>query len=172
MTPKTSAQLKTQFEGTDPTNHNDDILDYIDGVARSYGQIHVTGGSTAQSLTATTPVKLTLFAVDGASSADQTPDHTDDSITLANAGVYWVFAQFSMTSDTNLPVLDFNIAVAGVITGPGCQRKIGTGADVGSASFGALVTIAAGQKVSISVESSLSIDLTLTEAELVIVRVA
>lgn len=172
MANKTGTQLKAQFEGTDPTNQNDDIIDYIDETARSYGELQISGGSTAQSLTLATEDKLDLWAANGESSSDITPDHTDDSITVANAGKYFVFFQASMTSDTNLPVINFRAAVDGTSTGPGCDRKIGTGADVGSASFATILDIAAGEKISINVTSSLSIDLTVTEAELLVVRVA
>jgi len=130
-----------------------------------YGDLYVTGGSATQALTAATPAKLALFAADGPS-ANSTPAHAADSITVGLSGVWGISFQASMTASVNNTVLTFALALGGVAQAIKCQRKIGTGADVGSCSFTGHLSLTAADVLTVIVTSSVSGNLVLTEAQL------
>ena len=145
-------------------------VDNVYLASQAYGNILVTGGSAAQSLTAATPAKLTLFTADGPS-LNTTPAHASDQITVSSDGVYKIEAQFSMTCDTNSTVFQFYAAVGGVSQNIGVHRKVGTGADVGSASFVGHLSLSASDVITINVEADKNVDLTLIEAQLVVSKI-
>ncbi len=98
---KTSALTEeTQPVGTDLVEISKDNgggsylsrkVQYSNLIPNAYGEIALVNGSTAQSLTGQPdPTQLTGFAENGVASLSTTPDHTDDSIEIANSGVYWV----------------------------------------------------------------------------------
>ena len=130
-----------------------------------YGDLYVTGGSATQALTADTPAKLALFTADGPSS-NSTPAHAADSITVGVSGVWGISFQASMTASVNNTVLTFALALGGVAQAIKCQRKIGTGADVGSCSFTGHLSLTAADVLTILVTGSMSGNLILTEAQL------
>ena len=74
-------------------------ITYQNIVRRAYGEISVTGGTTAQSISATTFTKLTCFDTNGLSKGT-TNSHANDKITVTDAGVYFVeLAASYSTSD-------------------------------------------------------------------------
>ena len=145
-------------------------VDNVYLASQAYGNILVTGGSAAQSLTAATPAKLALFTADGPS-LNTTPAHASDQITVDVAGVYRIAAQFSMTSDGTNVTFQFYIAVGGVSQNIGCHRLVSTGSDVGSASLTGHLSLSAADVVTINVEADKNNDLTLVEAQLVIAKI-
>ena len=77
--------LITANPGTSPTSKkvNADVA-----LRLSHGHISVTGGSASQSLSATTFTKVTQFTAEANFNSTTTASHSDDSITIANAGQY------------------------------------------------------------------------------------
>ena len=64
-------------------------ITYQNVVRRAYGEVSVTDGSTAQTISATTWTKLTCFDTNGLSK-QATNSHANDKITVTDAGVYFV----------------------------------------------------------------------------------
>ena len=64
-------------------------ITYQNLVRRSYGEISVRNGATAQALSAATWTKLTAFTTDGLSKGT-TVSHANDKITVTDAGIYLV----------------------------------------------------------------------------------
>ena len=112
----------------------------------AYAGLLLTDGSTAQTLD-TTAVKLTGFTADMAS-ANCTPAHATDDITIIEPGVYAVTMQISFIGNLN-ETYTFEARIDGAVTGIKLARKIGTGTDVGSGSLTGLITLAAGEVVSL-----------------------
>lgn len=117
-----------------------------------HGELYVAGGATAQGLT-TSLAKLTLFAVNGISTADMTPDHTDDSIAITNAGNYLAEFTAVITSDTSNWVVTLEFHLDGVTTNRRTSRKIATGSDVGNISFFAGLAVSAGDLLTVHVKA-------------------
>lgn len=135
-----------------------------------HGELYVAGGVAAQGMT-TSLAKLTLFAANGISSADMTPDHTNDHITIANAGNYLAEFSCSFSSDTNNWDVTFEFHLSGTTTNRRTIRKIATGADVGNASFMAGLVVTAGQTLEIYVKASTGTpNLTVSDATLFVER--
>ena len=118
-----------------------------------YGSISVDEGASAQTLTnAGQYYSVTQFAVNGLSSG-MTPDHTNDRITVTNAGVYEVSCVMSF-SGTASTIYDMAIYVDGSInTTLTIQRDIGTGNTVGAAAISGLVSLTAGQVLTLWAKS-------------------
>ena len=149
-----------------PQDMRDAILSCLSG----YGHISTLGGVTNQGSLTTTPVKLTGFTADGPSSADVTPAHGSDQITVTVAGKYKVSVQLSFSGTASKTFL-LRTYVDGVITTLGCQRKLGTGGDVGSCSFDGFLTLTANQVVTVYISSSDGgTDLLLVDGQLSIER--
>ncbi len=140
-------------------------------VGVAYGDLYVSGGVTAQSLTAATPAKMTMFTADGPAS-NTTPAHASDQITVDIAGVYKIAAHFSMTSSVNNVVVDFTVAIGGVAQTIKTSRKIGTGTDVGATGLIGHLSLSASDIVTIIVESDGNTNLTVTEGQLVVGKVS
>lgn len=153
-TARTLAALQTLLaDNTSGAISPQDLRDFLLSVLSGYGHISLLGGATNQGSITTTPAKVTAFAADGPSSADVTPAHGDDSITVSLAGKYEVNFQGSFSGTASKTFL-LRAYVDGVITTIGCQRKLGTGGDVGSCSFTGILNLAAAQVVAVFVSSS------------------
>lgn len=152
----------------DGTNWRD--LHYEPAGVTAHGAIYVDDGAATQAFTAATPAKLTLFAANGPSNGT-TPDHTNDQITVLSAGVWKIDAQFSITSTINNVVFSFDAAVGGASQWPSCQRKVGTGADVGSCSFVGTLSLSANDIVTVIVTTDQNTTMTLVDAQLVVERI-
>jgi hypothetical protein len=138
-----------------------------------YGGLYTDDGIVTQSGITTTPEKLTLFANNGESSANVTPDHTNDQITLADAGKYLLFCQLAFSGTANA-TFKMHARLDGVQQNEaGSRRKLGGSGDVGSMSFLGILSVTAGQVLTVFVQTTTgSADLTLVEGQLVILRVS
>lgn len=105
-----------------------------------YAEIYVNDASTAQSIAnGITYTKSTAFTSNG-DSQNCTPDATNDKITITKTGRYIVSGYCSFTSGTNLVVWKSAIFMGGAEQSKiHWSRKVGTGSDVGSASFGGII---------------------------------
>lgn len=130
-----------------------DLRDAILSCLSGYGHISVLAGATNQTGITATPVKLVAFTADGPSSSDITPSQGDDSITVSIAGKYKVEAQASFSGTASKTFL-IRAYVDGVVTTIGCQRKLGTGGDVGSCSLNGILSLTAAQVVTLYISSS------------------
>jgi hypothetical protein len=129
-----------------------DLRDFLVSAIGVYGSLTCFDGSTAQTSLGTTPALLTCFTTDGSANGT-TPANASDSITVNVAGNYDCYFQCSF-SGTNSANVQFRLRNNAVEQSYGCTRKLGTGGDVGSASFIAPgITLAASDVLTIYVET-------------------
>jgi hypothetical protein len=104
--------------------------------AGCFAGIHVHDASTAQTIaTGASYTKSTAFT-DNDPAANATSDAANDKITLTKTGYYRVWGSISFTTNTNNVVVKAAAFLNGVEQDSiHCERKIGTGADIGSMSF-------------------------------------
>ncbi len=117
----------------------------MDGL--TFGSISATDNTTAEAITDATLRKITAFDTNGEGNR-VTVDHTANTLTAEEAGTYKVWGTVSFSgslSKTFLVSVYKNDATA---VGVPCERKLGTGGDVGSAPFCATVQLAVGDTVS------------------------
>jgi len=127
------------------------VKDSSAGVEARYASIYVSDGSTAQTGVSTTPAKVTGFAANGPAN-DDTPDHTNDQITVGTTGVKKVNFQASF-SGTVSTTFTFKLRIDAVESVLGCTRVLGTGGDLGSASFNGILSLAASEVLTVYVEA-------------------
>lgn len=136
--------------------------------ARAYGNIYVTAGAAGQALTAATPALLTAFTTNGIS-LNTTPDHTNDRITVTNAGDYRVAGSFTfqLANNTNIR---FFAAVGGVASVIGCATRSKDNGQPFNCGFNGLLTLGAGAVVTVLATASGNATLTVQEAHLTVER--
>ena len=106
-------------------------IDFLRTGGFQFGEIFVTGGSTAQSI-GTTYTKLTGFTTDGQSNGGVINAAANDKITLGKVGKYEVTCTISSLSATANRVFTFALFLNGVQqTQVMCQRKYASAGDVG-----------------------------------------
>jgi len=94
------------------------------------------------------------------------------NLTAQQAGLYWLGAQFSVTSSINNVTLEAYVVKNGANTNIEAQRKISTGADVGSFSLIGLVSLAEEDVVRIDIKTDANTGITGQYAQLVLVQLA
>ena len=134
----------------------------------NYGGLYVVGGVTAEAGAAA--AKVAAFTTVMPSSSACTPSAATDDITVTDAGDYWVAAQVSL-SGTLSETYTIEFRIDGVATNIKFTRKIGTGGDVGSASLVGILTLAAGEAVSLYQESDGAGVMTIENAQLTVMKI-
>jgi uncharacterized protein GlcG (DUF336 family) len=134
------------------------------GQEARYASIYVNDGASAQGSISTTPAKVTGFAANGPSN-DSTPDHTNDQITIVTGGAYLVAFQVSF-SGTVSTSFTFKLRIDAVESTLGCTRVLGTGGDLGSASFSGILNLSASEVLTIYVESAVGSGNSITPADM------
>jgi len=123
-----------------------------------YSEIFVAAGSTTQVTNGTT---LTFDVITGFNTAQgvngdsngATPVKASNKITLDKAGVYSIHFNCSWTGTTNETYTVAAFIGGSEISGACFSRKIGTGTDMGSASFTAMAAATAGQDLDVRVKA-------------------
>jgi len=110
-----------------------------------YGEISVANNAVGQTLTtADTAEQITQFADDGQSNG-VTTDALNDEMTIDNTGVYEILVSMSFAGTANIEYEIF-VAVDDVQqTDIQCQRKLGGGGDVGAATITGILSLTAGE---------------------------
>jgi len=114
----------------------------------NYGGLYVEDGSTAEDTTDATPRKIAGFTTAMPNGDNSTISTSTDDISVVGAGDYLVTSQISFSGSLSKTFI-VEIYVEGVATDIKCERKLGTGGDVGSASVCGIVTLAANDSVSL-----------------------
>ena len=165
-TARSVADLKTLLaDNATGAISEQDLRDFLVSALGIYGSLSCFEETTQQDNPDTGAI-LTCWDTNGASNGT-TPDHTTDGITVDVTGVYEVAFQCSF-SGTGSSVVKFRLRIDGVEQSFGCTRKLGTGGDVGSASFLAPgVSITATEVLSVYVEmDGATDDLTVVDAQM------
>lgn len=113
----------------------------------AYAGIYVSDGSTGQNiLTGTSYTKLTGFTTNG-ESYNCTADAANDKITITKAGKYWVSGSFSFSGSANVTFRICLFYDNTEISKIHLARKLGSGGDVGSASFSGILSASANKDI-------------------------
>jgi len=124
----------------------------LDGIAPSYAEIYVST-STSQAGLSGTPTTLTTFDANGVSN-DSTPDQANNRITVGSSGNYKVSFNIAYSGNNNA-TYTFQVNVDGVPQTNGVVfRKMGTGGDIGSCGLNCLLSLTAGEQVTIEVSTT------------------
>jgi hypothetical protein len=135
----------------------------------AYGDIYVSGGAAAQAMAANVPAKLTAYAANGPH-LNTTPDHTNDQITVASAGVYRVTGCFTFQCSSPNMDVRFFAAIGGVATALGVQTRTNSTFVFGAA-FSGLLSLAASSVVTVLATTSGNPQMTVSESHLTVERV-
>jgi len=140
----------------------------------SYADLHAHDNSTGQSIaTGTTYAKITALIGAGPYN-DAAISTSTQEITINRAGTYRVALNVSFYSDTN-NVIAYFAAFKGTseLDNIHFERKIGTGADVGSSAASGYVTCAAGDIITLRArhDYTAAVTLTVTYANLNVERI-
>ncbi len=140
----------------------------------SYAELHAHDNSTGQSIaTGTTYAKITALIGAGPYN-DAAISTSTQEITINRAGTYRVALNVSFYSDTD-NVIAYFAAFKGTseLDNIRFERKIGTGADVGSSAASGYVTCAAGDKITLRArhDYTAAVTLTVTYANLNVERI-
>ena len=114
----------------------------------NYGGLRVTGNSTAETTTDATPRKIAAFDTALPASPLATVSAVNKSVTVTDAGDYLFLAQLSF-SGTLSKTFVVEAYIDTTASNLQCTRKLGTGGDIGSASLCGILTLAAGEAVSL-----------------------
>lgn len=170
---KTNASTTTQAgvnlpHGVDPTipvngdlwTKTTGLFTRINGVTEqatfsAYGEIHVHDSAVAQSIPTGATYTLITNWTDNGLSLYTTPDAlTSRRITVSKTGVYEVSYNCSMLLGTSNVVLFISAFKNGTteLDNLHFSRKIGTGSDVGSASFNGIIQLSAGDYIDVRIK--------------------
>lgn len=128
-------------------------------LGKHYGEIKVESNATTttfggSSTDFSNKSQVTIFDTNGSSSGT-TPDHTNDHITINNAGVYFVTVpsiSFSGGISDTYSYAIFKNNGATQLTAR-TTRKLGTGGDVGAAANGGIVSLSATDTVEVWIQN-------------------
>jgi len=128
-----------------------DVRDVLVSVHGVYGGLYIQDNATTQAGIDLNPVKMTGW--EGNLSANGvSPDFVNNQITVLTTGVYLCFVQISFAGQSSTE-FHGHLRVNGNEQVEGWHRKLGTGGDVGSASFTALKVLNANDILTIYIES-------------------
>ena len=129
-----------------------------------YGSIYADSNATTTTFSGastdwTNKVQVTVFDTNGASSSGVTPDHTNDHVTVSNAGPYLLHASISFSGGSS-DTLSFAFFKNNGATqlGNRTTRKLGTGGDVGACDISAAVDLSASDTVELWVQNESDTD--------------
>lgn len=147
-----------------------DIRDTVVSIFNNYAAMWIYNGSTTQVI-GTSLTKMTGFAV--SSSAGALAASTSNSnIAVSVTGKYFIFAQLSYSGSANTTFAIFPYVTSTGQQTVGCKRKLGSGGDAGSASFGGIITLTAGDTVELQIMAdSEAKDFLPIEAQFVLIKI-
>ena len=133
------------------------------------GTLYCEDNSTAETTVDATPRKIAALASKGVESG-LSVDTANNQITAAVAGDYLVIASCSFSGTlSSTCVIEIYVNTTG--SNLKLERKLGTGGDVGSAPVSGIVTLAAGDDVSLY-QSSDGSAMTISNAQLSLIRLS
>lgn len=151
------------------------------GVSGGSGVVHVAYGAlysgstpTVQTLTATTPAQKIWASFDSVNRgvSESTDGGNTVGLTVDSGGVYLVNFHSTISNSVNTVVVDYEIRVDDVASNYIMQRRTGNANDVGRGGASALLSLTAGQEVSVYITADKNTDLSSSHAQLIIDRVS
>jgi len=147
-----------------------DLRDAIVSLFGVYGVIYGVDNTTAQTLAAATPVKLINFTKNGLG-VGSTPDFANGKITLDNGGVYVLFAQGSLKSSIADKLVGLQFYLDAVATDAAPKIKFKDALYPEPITVLDLVSVNAGQELSLYVESDGIADITAIDMQIMALRI-
>lgn len=144
-----------------------DHRDVLATLLGNYAGLSVAGGSTPQSLN-TTPAKLTAFTANMAA-ADMTPAYASANITMAVAGVVKVDAVINAFGEAGITYI-FSFAINTTVQSAFKAKYTATATELFTVHLSGLLTVSAGQAISVYGESDAGggANLTVVNAQLIV----
>ena len=133
----------------------------------NYGGLYVTGNTTAESSTTSTPAKIAAWDTAMPAGANATVSTSNNNITVTHAGDYFIAGHLSF-SGTNGDTINVEIYKDSTATGLKLERTLGNNS-VGAASVAGIVTLTAGQAISLYQYSDSTNAITITDAQLSVI---
>lgn len=150
-------------------------LHYSDGGGVDYGDMYVQGNALATGIAVqNTWYQVTIFGNDGESN-NTTPDHTNDHITILQAGRYMVSVSSCFSGGANktyeMQVKKNNGGTSFV--NAYITRKLGAGGDIGSISLSGIIDLDANDTVELWIRCTdgVTADATVCNANLALVQI-
>jgi hypothetical protein len=109
------------------------------------GGIGAIDNAVTETTTDATPRTIAAFDANGLSNR-VTPDHATNDLTITEAGTYDIQGHVSFEG-TLSKTFKVQVYVNEIASGVPLERKLGTGGDVGSASFCSIAVCAIGDKI-------------------------
>lgn len=149
-----------------------DVRDFLVTVMGGYASLKTIDGSTAQTGIGTTPVLFTQWDTNGDFNG-LLPDHiTGNDITIDIAGVYHLNCAVSFAGSGST-TFELHLYINGTEADEGLHRKIGTGGDIGSASFSGIVPLAALDVLTVYIEADgTNKEVTVADGQFVVNQIA
>jgi len=168
----TNTNLMT-FTPTD-VSIDSDLIFTDSGSGLPFGEVWVMGNSTADTVATATNTQMTRFANEGESNLT-TPSATTDDITILKAGMYLVTISVAFKGDASVE-WDFTLYKNNGATSfdnVHCDRKLGAGGDVGSASMSGICDFAVNDTIELWMkhEAGVNKDITIEDCTLSIVQI-
>ena len=147
MTIRTNAELQTLFaDNITGAISPQDLRDFLDSIMGVYGSMVIQGGSTSQTFASGVPEVMTEWTADGLANG-MTPAYASDKMTVVHTGIYKI--DFFCSFAGNNPIVNqFELRVDNVATGMQFDRKT-TSSDVGSGAFSGIISLTAGEELTI-----------------------
>jgi len=147
-----------------------DLRDMLVSIFGVYGVIKCIDRSTPQTVADGVAEKLENFCTNGLA-VGMTPDKDNNQITVDKTGVYVLCFAASIESNVVNTTIYAHFAIDAGIEDGGFHQKIAPGGDVGSGACFDIVLINAAEVLSILIEADNDCTITMTDGQLVAVRI-
>lgn len=140
-----------------------DLLFSGEGSGLAFGEIYVHENSGADTVATATTTQVTRFNQNGLSNA-MTPSHSQDHITVDNAGKYLctVSISFSGTGSVDWTFHVYKNNGTTKFDNVHTNRKLGAGGDIGSASMSGIIDLAENDTVELWMEHAEGVNKNIT----------
>lgn len=147
-----------------------DMRDMLVSLMGVYGSILDTENGSSQTVVASVPEKLINFTENGLA-VGMTPDFANNDLQVEHTGVYQVFGKVALQATANNASVELHTRVDSVEDPAGSHTKLGSSGSVASATWMNIISLNAGEKLSIWVEVDQNCDITAEHTELIAVRI-
>jgi len=147
-----------------------DLRDMMVSLMGVYGAILDTANGSAQTVAAAVPEKLTNFTENGLA-VGMTPDFANNDLQVDYTGVYQVFGKVALQATANNADVELHTRVDGVEDPAGSHTQLGSSGSVASATWMNIISLNAGEKLSIWATVDQNCDITAEHSELIAIRI-
>ncbi|MCK5639680.1 MAG: hypothetical protein KAJ19_02740 [Gammaproteobacteria bacterium] len=147
-----------------------DMRDILVSLMGVYGGILDTVNTSTQTVALGVPEKLINFTENGLS-VGMTPDFANNDLQADHTGVYQIFGKVALHANASNVLFEVHFRVDSVEDAAGSHTKLAAAGASASATWMNIISLNAGEKLSIWIESDKNCDITVEHAELIAVRI-